>query len=130
TRNRAAARALLAPGTTESLLCRAVRLAQRTHTWSSHDPGGVAFLIPSPSPDHEHPARQPTPLPAYLCLGHDPRRHEPASANAVDGAFGYSNNADLCGRHPARCLPAVCTCGGPAHSPPPGDYLMNRVRLL
>src|SRR5437667_9195317 len=34
----------------------------------------------------------------------------------------------ICRRHPARCLPAVCTCGGPAHSPPPGDYLMNRVR--
>src|SRR6202008_4717336 len=47
---------------------------------------------------------------------------------AVDGAFGYSINADLCGRHPARCLPAGCTCGGPAHSPAPGDYLMNRVR--
>src|SRR6266566_4363292 len=35
---------------------------------------------------------------------------------------------DLCDRHPARCLPAVCARGGAAHSPPPSDHLMNRVR--
>ena len=70
----------------ESLLRRAVRLTQRTRARNSHDPGGIAFLIPLPSPDHQHQPCQPPSLSTHLCFGHDPRRYEPARAHAADGS--------------------------------------------
>jgi integrase len=36
---------------------------------------------------HRHPARQPTSLPAHLCLGHDSWRYESARTHAADGAL-------------------------------------------
>ena len=105
----------------ESLLRRALRLAQRTRARRTHDAGRITFLVPLPSPDHRRPARQPPSLSTHLCLGHGTRRHQPARAHAVDGSCRHPDYPALCAGHPARRLPAVCARGGPAPSPPSGD---------
>src|SRR5207302_7214124 len=67
------------------------------------------------------PARLRSPsLPAYTCC----RRAAKLKMLCNMCCSTYA----LCDRHPARCLPAVCARGGAAHSPPPSDHLMNRVR--
>ncbi len=89
----------------ESLFRRALRLTQRTRARNAHDRCGIAFLIPLPSPDHQHQPRQPPSLSTHLCLRHDPRRHESSYAHAADGSRGHPDHAALCVGHPTRRLP-------------------------
>jgi len=104
-RNRATAQSLSATGTAQSLFRRALRLTQRTRARNSHDHCGIAFLIPLPSPDHQHQPRQPPSLSTHLCLRHDPRRYESSCAHAADGSRGHPDHAALCVGHPTRRLP-------------------------
>src|SRR4029077_9057156 len=122
--NYSTAQSLPAAGTARSLHRRTICLAQRTRARSTDDPGGITFVVPLPSPDHWHPARQPSSVSSHLCLRHGTRRDELARAHAADGSRRHPDHAALCAGHPTRRLPAVCPRCGAAPSPPSEDLLM------
>src|SRR5262249_54981874 len=84
------------------------------------------LLISLPSPNHQHPVGQSSSVSTHLCLRHDPRRDEPASAHAVDGSLRYPDYVALCAGHLTRRLPSVCTRRGAAYSSPSEDIMKGR----